>query len=274
MDKKVGIIGYGSMGGMIARKTLEAGVVTPDKLFVANRTASKVEPLKKRYSQVTVCSNDGVAANADIIFVCVRTGDMKSVFQDIAPRLDGTKHVISLNGSLGLDQIAKVFDGKVSIVIPAVTAEVGMSLSLVCHNSTVTEEDMRDLSEILQSFGNVIELPESEIGIGSELTSCMPGLLAAIVEVLADRALSHTKLPKNQVIDMIFGTMLGTARLALEQRISPEDLVGRVATPGGITEEGVKVLRRDLPAVADEVFRKTIEKRRITADAAAKTFGA
>jgi len=33
-----------------------------------------------------------------------------------------------------------------------------------------------------------------------------------------------------------------------------------VTTKGGITEEGVKVLNRHLPAVFDEVFEKTLAK--------------
>jgi pyrroline-5-carboxylate reductase len=38
------------------------------------------------------------------------------------------------------------------------------------------------------------------------------------------------------------------------------ELIDRVATKGGITEEGVKVLNRHLPAVFDEVFEKTLAK--------------
>jgi pyrroline-5-carboxylate reductase len=40
-----------------------------------------------------------------------------------------------------------------------------------------------------------------------------------------------------------------------------EELIKRVATPGGITGEGVKILDRALPAVFDDVFQTTLAKR-------------
>jgi pyrroline-5-carboxylate reductase len=40
-----------------------------------------------------------------------------------------------------------------------------------------------------------------------------------------------------------------------------EEMVQRVATRGGITEEGVKVFRRRLPETFDEMFEATLNKR-------------
>lgn len=48
--------------------------------------------------------------------------------------------------------------------------------------------------------------------------------------------------------------------------------VERVATKGGITEEGTKVIYEMFPDAADKLFEKTLEKRRITAEKAAKQF--
>ena len=43
-----------------------------------------------------------------------------------------------------------------------------------------------------------------------------------------------------------------------------EEVVTRVATKGGITEEGTKVVYEKFPAIASELFEKTLEKRRQT----------
>ena len=52
-------------------------------------------------------------------------------------------------------------------MIPSVTAEIDRSQSLVCYNDKVTAEDKAALHKICEVFGNVIELPENEIGMGS-----------------------------------------------------------------------------------------------------------
>lgn len=44
--------------------------------------------------------------------------------------------------------------------------------------------------------------------------------------------------------------------------MSFEETISRVATKGGLTEEGVRVLKNELPKAFDEVFRRVISKRR------------
>lgn len=53
--------------------------------------------------------------------------------------------------------------------------------------------------------------------------------------------------------------------------MSFEDVVKRVATKGGITEVGSRVIYDGFPDIADEMFGKTIAKRRETA-AIVKTY--
>ena len=65
---------------------------------------------------------------------------------------------------------------------------------------------------------------------------------------------------------MAISTLFGTARLLVEKNMSFEEMVTRVATKGGITEEAVKVLNNHLPTVFDEVFQKTLNKYDIIKD--------
>ena len=52
-----------------------------------------------------------------------------------------------------------------------------------------------------------------------------------------------------------------------------EEVVERVATKGGITQEGTAVVYEKLPDVADELFEKTLAKRRLVAEKAKETYG-
>ena len=58
----------------------------------------------------------------------------------------------------------------------------------------------------------------------------------------------------------------------LQKNMSFEDVVTRVATKGGITEEGTKVVYEEFPDTADLLFKKTLEKRRMTAEKARASF--
>jgi pyrroline-5-carboxylate reductase len=274
METGIAIIGYGSMGKMLLEKIISSKLIPEVNIYVSNRNFEKIEVLKEKYT-VNICRTNAEAAeNADVIFVCVRPADIKTVLEEIETVMNSDKHIISLNGSIKFDQLEKICTGnKISKVIPSVTAEVNESQTLVCYNSKVNEKDKSELNKILESFGNVIELPEEEMGMGAELVSCMPGFTAALFNEIKKGAQKHTKIKENKIVTMLANTMIGTGRLIIENKMTFEEVIKRVATKGGITEEGTKVIEQEFPKVVTEMFDKTLEKRKIMTENAVKAFG-
>lgn len=267
---KVGIIGYGSMGKMILEKLSESGTVEKENLYVANRTYEKIVHLTNIFN---VCkSNAELASHADIVFICVRPGDIKLILNEIKTVVKDDTLLVSLNGSVTFELMEKVINHKTAKVIPSVTAEINRSQTLVCYNNRVCDDDKIMLEGLLKCMGDVIVLPEEEIGMGSELVSCMPGFIAAIFDVISKSAGKHTTIPNNQIVQMLLRTVIGTGTLMLEKDFYFDDVVTRVATKGGITEEGTKVIYEMLPKVVDEMFDKTLEKRRQTTENVLKSF--
>ena len=174
MENKIAIIGCGSMGKMLLEKIINSKIIPEDNLFVANRTLEKVQVLKEKYNNIHICrTNKEAAENSDIIFICVRPSDIKTVLLEIIDVLDNSKHIISLNGSVLFEQIETVCkNNKISKVIPSVTAEVDESQTLVCHNSKVTEEDKIVLNKILP-FNEMICLLLSSTSLISSRTVFM-----------------------------------------------------------------------------------------------------
>ncbi|MCR5846499.1 MAG: NAD(P)-binding domain-containing protein [Lachnospiraceae bacterium] len=259
---KVGIIGYGSMGKMLLWKFSESGMFEREDLYVANRTSEKLVETKDIACSV---SNLEVAKNADIVFVCVRPADMKEVLSEIETVLNRDTLLVTLNGSITFEMIKRIVDLKTAKVIPSLTAEINQSQTIVCYNEKVTNEDKEKLVSLLALFGEVIELPEKEVGMGSELVSCMPGFIAAIFDVICSSAEKHTDIPHGQVINMVLKTMCATGELMLARDMSFDETVARVATKGGITEEGTKIIYKHFPECMDELFYKTLDKRKVTA---------
>lgn len=264
---KTGIIGYGSMGKMLLWKFSEAGNIGKDDLLVSNRTPEKLNEAKVI---AQIVSNKELAAACDMIFVCVRPSDLKAVLTEIRDVVHPEALLVSLNGSVSFESIHKVIDCSIAKVIPSLTAEIGRSQTLVCFDDKV--KDKNSLKDLLSYIGDVIELPEEEMGMGSELVSCMPGFIASIFDVICKSAKGHTSIPTDQIVSMVLSTMSATGDLMLQKDMSFEDVVTRVATKGGITEEGTKVIYERFPDTMDLLFEKTLEKRRMTTQKAQKEF--
>lgn len=265
----IGIIGYGSMGKMLLER-FEAAKNVSEDLYVSNRNIEKIRHLS---GAINVCSsNNELAMKSDILIICVRPTDIKSVLEDIKESIGESAILISLNGSVSFETLAKVLNHRMAKVIPSITAEINRSQTLICYNERMTLEDKQRVEDLFDCIGNVIVLPEDEMGMGSELVSCMPGFIASIFDVLCSSAKHHTSIPNDRIIKMVLHTMCSTGELMLEKNMTFDEVVERVATKGGITEEGTKVVYDLFPKVAEELFHKTLDKREKTAQKAEEAF--
>ncbi|MBR4430457.1 MAG: NAD(P)-binding domain-containing protein [Clostridiales bacterium] len=267
---KTGIIGYGSMGKMLLWKFAESGIAKQD-LYAFNRTVEKLDEAKD-IAQIVPAKE--LAKACDITFICVRPADIKTVLEEIKDDIKEGALIVSLNGSVSFEAIGNIVSTGAAKVIPSLTAEIGRSQTLVCFNDKVNDTQKRALKDLLSSIGDVIELPENEMGMGSELVSCMPGFIASIFDVICNSAKKHTSIPDDQIVKMVLQTMSATGDLMLQKGMTFEDVVKRVATPGGITEEGTKVVYEGFPETMDLLFEKTLAKRRLTAEKAEANFSA
>ena len=104
-------------------------------------------------------------------------------------------------------------------------------------------------------------MKESQLGLADELSGCAPAFYAAILNNFAEAVKKHGDLTPAEIKEIMVVTFYGTAKLFLDRKVGFTELITRVATPGGITEEGVKILDRELPAMFDEMLTATMNKR-------------
>jgi len=266
--KKTAIIGFGSMGGMLARRFLESEALEPASLAIATRSPDRVRPFLEKWPGVVLApSPEEVVRGASTVFLCVKPLDARAVLASIGPALGEGAHLVSIVGSLSLSDLEAATPAAVSIAMPAVCAEVGAGATIVAHGSRVDGVRAAALEALLSAIGSAKAVPEAELYRWTELSSCGPGLLSAILGVYLDAVLERTGLPRAEAELVWKETAYGTAKLLLERGLSFDEALARVATPGGITEAGASVLREGLPTLLDTMLNR-MERRRAERDAA------
>ncbi len=259
--KQVGFIGYGSMGSMLVNGLLTSGSLEPGQVVISNRTIAKLEDLARRWHGITITDdNRKTAGGCGLLFLCVRPLDLLEVLQEIRDVLLESSHLVSIAACVTLADIGNLFPGQITKVIPSVTSEVGEGISLVCHNGKVTGGRREYLEGLLNATSRVIYVKESDFEVAADLTSCAPGLIASIFDHFTQAGVRHSDIPPEVARQMVVSTLLGTAKLLDEKGIGFPEMIRRVATKGGITEEGVNVLNHHLPTVFDQVFERTLAK--------------
>ena len=261
-----GFIGFGSMATMIIHCMIEYSKVIPRTIYVTRKNKDRLGEINAVFKDITVVNScQEIMENAQMVFLCAKPIEIRDILVEIAPYVKDNTHIISIAGSVSIDNMQSILNGKITKYIPTITSEIGSGVSLICHNSHVTEEDAAFFEALLNRFGKVKRIREEDFRLAIELTSCMPGFIASIFSNLTNVALKQKSFINGDMIrDLIVDTLFATAQLLAEKDMSFEEVVARVATKGGITQEGVAVLSSLLPYVFDAMFDVTLDKRRIT----------
>ncbi len=256
-----GIIGYGHMGSMLVDGFLSSGLLGIDEVVVTSRSRESRDACAAAWPGISIAgANTELARRCRTIILAVRPQDVMNVLREIVPVLNGDEHIVSLAAGISLAELEGLFPGPVTRVIPTITSTVGQGTTLVCHGRRTGMQDASRVEGLFSSIGNVMLVGEEELPAATILSSCGPGLLAAIIEELASATARASGLQVDRALALATETTTATGAYLRKTGEAPGDLVGRVATGGGVTEAGVKRLRERLPGVFDEVVAAMLER--------------
>jgi pyrroline-5-carboxylate reductase len=260
---KVGFVGFGNMGSTLLIGLLEYGAITEDQVIVTNRTLGKLDALRKTRPRVKVVPRCIEAASADIIFLCIRTGEVKATLEEMLPGISNNAHIVTINGGLQIRNLERVFPGKITKAIPSMTLGSGHGVTLICHNDRVDPASAQVIENMFARVGLVQIVREDQFEVAADLTSCAPAFIADIAQKFAQAGLRHSDLDGETARRIVVETLLGTALTLSSGDLSFDELKSRVATKGGISEQGLAVLDRELPRVFDQVLEATVIKHEV-----------
>jgi pyrroline-5-carboxylate reductase len=259
---KTGFIGFGAMGSIMVEALVRTKAIPENEIVLNTRTPEKLKAFAAAHPQIEVAKSvRELIESCSRIFICTGTKEVKAVLKEVVRYAAAEVHVITITGAIELKCLENVFSGAITRIMPTQIAEVGEGVTLVLHNAKVSPENRAYIVKAFGKIGKVIEITESQMDLAADLSGCAPAFYAAIMQNLVTVAQKHGGLTPEQVKEISLATLYGTAKLMLEKGIDFTTFIQRVATPGGITEEGVKILDRTLPAVFEEVLTTTMTKR-------------
>lgn len=262
--KKIGFIGYGNMGKVIINGFLFSGALKPEEVILSTRTTHKLSNLHEKYPEIEIARNNcRTASESDLLFLFVGTKDVKNVLDEIKKYTSENTHVVYIAAALTMENVEKIFRGKISKAVPSITSEVREGVTLICHNRYVTKQEAGYINDLFNSIGPVKTIEEEDFEVGTVLTSCSPAFIAKIFVEFAKKATLNSGFSIEESEEMLIRTLSGISKLLSREENGFENLMSSVATKGGITEEGLKVLDEELPELFEKLFEKTIEKHEI-----------
>ena len=246
INKKIGFIGCGNMGTAIIGGLLKAGLFAKEDIMASTVVEADVQRMKDAYGIEVTFDNTKIADFADIILLAVKP----NVFPVVIPQIkdcikDGTL-ILSIAAGQTIEKIEALFERRIHLVriMPNTPALVGASMSALCKNNLVTDEEMEIALQIFNSFGEAEVVPESLMDVVTGISGSSPAYVYMFIEAMADAAVADG-MPRAQAYKFAAQAVLGSAKMVLETGEHPGKLKDNVCSPGGTTIAAVAVLEEE-----------------------------
>lgn len=262
MNKSLGFIGTGNMGGALA--SAAAKTLRGEDILLCNRSPEKAEALAEKLGCRTAGIGD-VAGSCGYIFLGVKPQMMAEMLASIAPILaarDDGFVLVSMAGGLTMAEIRQMAGGAYPVIriMPNTPAAVGCGLIQYDCTENVTAEALEYFLRGMAGGGILDRLPEKLIDAGSAVAGSGPAFADMFIEALADGGVL-CGLPRDKAMIYAAQMLMGSAKLMLETGKHPGELKDAVCSPGGSTIVGVRTLeQRGFRAACIEAVEATYRK--------------
>lgn len=238
----IGVVGAGNMGsalveGITKSKELEQTITVYDQ------DAGLKKEVGEQYRVKTADSLQNLVESSECILLCVKPGDVPEVLNEFTkPDLQ----LISIAAGVEIETLKEhsPVDINVIRVMPNTPAQVGEGMSFLSRGSGVSDSFLNAARNIFGTVGETIVVPEKKMNAVTALSGSGPAYVFYLISALRDAGI-HMGLDHNESLMAAIQTFYGSAKLAKESDLDPEDLLRSVSSPGGTTVEALQVLEEE-----------------------------
>ncbi len=240
MTQRVGIIGLGTMGKVLAR-----GIIDHRLASVAGSTRSRAsaEAASAELGIPVETDNLALAAASDVVLLCVKPHQARAIVEKLAPALDERHLLVSICAAISLDDLAAWSGGRCALVrsMPNTPCLVGEGMTVLAAAADVPAESVQTARSLFEPLGRTAVVDESLMDGVTGLSGCGPAYVYLIIEALSEAGVK-LGIPRKISTLLAAQTLLGSAKMVLERGIHPAALKDEVTTPAGCTIDGLMAL--------------------------------
>jgi pyrroline-5-carboxylate reductase len=264
---RVAFLGGGKMGAALVGGVLDAGW-EPDDIAIAEIDGDRRQALETQFPKVRVVPSAAWAvADADVVVVAVKPGDVASTLEGARAALPPDALVVSIAAGVTIETLERCAPKRPVVrAMPNTPALVGKGVSAVAAGTAAGEQHLELAEQVLGAVGTVVRLGEPALDAVTGLSGSGPGYIFLVVEALIDAGVL-VGLSRDVATTLVVQTVLGSATLLAEGTSGPEALRAAVTSPGGTTAAGLRELEAHglRGAILDAVAAATRRSRELGA---------
>jgi pyrroline-5-carboxylate reductase len=225
------------IGGLVARG------VPATSIRVAEPVAELRDSLTRDFGIHAFTDNAIAAAKATTLVLAVKPQVMRAVCEALAPSAQATRPlVVSIAAGITSAQMERWLGGDLAVVrtMPNTPALLGAGVTGLFANDRVDATQRTQTAELLEAAGKTVWIDQESL---MDAVTAVSGSGPAYVFLLAEAmqaAAEAEGLPAEAARTLVQHTILGAARMLIENDEMPSELRRRVTSPGGTTQAAIE----------------------------------
>lgn len=252
VSRPVILLGHGRLGSAIVEGWLSTETLGPADLIILARSDSPA---------LRVLSARGVRVNpdpadlpADAVWVlAVKPKVWREAVEPWRHHVGPQAVVLSVMAGVFLRQTAEAFEAPVVRVMPTTGVAQGRGIASAWAED---ERGWATARALFKPISDLVELSgEDRMDAATAVAGCGPAYVLALAQSMA-RAGEAQGLTAEDA-DRLARGALRSAAAVLDGEGALDEMIGRIASPGGVTEAGLKVMAAD--GALDDLAARTIQ---------------
>ena len=246
-NKKIAILGAGSMGGAILSGLIAAGTA-PESISASTATAASSKALSSKFSISAFSLEDSAKANAeaseaaDILLIGVKPGKVIETLKEIKETVKDGALIVSVAAGITTSAMEEAIGNKVSVIraMPNTPSIVGHGVTGITKGKSATDSQLAVAKELFETVGQVLVVDEDKINSLSTISGSGPAYVFYFAEKLMVAA-QKMGFSEQEANLMVRATLLGSATLLAASEESAKELRDQVTSPNGTTMQATQI---------------------------------
>ncbi|MFH1728836.1 MAG: pyrroline-5-carboxylate reductase [Pseudomonadota bacterium] len=237
---KIGIIGGGVMGEILADSLIKKEVFAKEDIEIYDIHERKLFELKEKYGIIPSSSIGSILKKADLIILSVKPQNINDVIIKMKGKLSSNQLIISIIAGVTLRFLKEgLKHQRVIRSMPNIASKISEGMTVWIAGSKADEYDKMLAKMIFQSFGREVEVEfEDLVDSATAISGSGPAYIFYIAETLMEAAL-ELRYDKEDALKLVMQTFKGSMNLWAETNEEPETLRHKVTSAKGTTEAAI-----------------------------------
>lgn len=234
---KLGIIGVGAIGSVLAARLLKANK-NDLSMVICDLDKNKLNQFAD-YDNVTVTEKIAALDGCDIVFIAVKPKAVTEVLIQLEPL--NIPCLLSIAAGVSLEELERYSSKALVRAMPNTPCAIGEGICVVTFGDKADINVREQVKQILTSLGEVEEIDEQFFSVVTAISGSGPAYVYLIIEALIDAGCAHG-LTREVAKKLVVSTFIGSSKMVQTSDVHPAMLKDQVTSPGGVTIKALEKL--------------------------------